>query len=272
MKIIDISLRTLAETCVLGPRLVLPLRDFLGNLTGKNYNHAEFAPAPPFNGTYGETTNLRGGKPFVYCGAGLRKLDFPLKTLAFACDVRCYVPVYLTDAARDRRKPDVTLDRLITVEPKRDRGHYHLHAIHTRRLAPWKVQKLAKLGVSCERLDLSVFSPTAYENAMKFYVGLRLSNIELLRVQAAGIAAILRRSSETPLKKRLERLLMAMEARPDLRATFQCVRCDLDDLYRWTYAAIVLGYLPVDCDYSVAPHLPIRLLSSRRRNSHVSTG
>lgn len=262
----EISLRTLGATCVLGPRLALPEVDYLYNPTGANYDHAAFAPAPSINSSFGRSVNIRGGKPFVFKGELLRKLDFVLKTCPYICDVRCYVPVYFTQTARHHQHPDIKLERVITVEARDAPGRYHLHALLTREIAVSKAEKLAKLGVTFERVDLLAFTPVVYENALQLYQGLRLSNVEALRAQARVIASCLRTSSQALLRVRLERLLKRLDRDAALRTRFQCEIRDLNDLYRWAYAAIVLGELPVDLTRRIGPHAPISLLAARRRH------
>ena len=261
----ELSLRTLPNTCVHGSSIILPRNDYLQNVMGTEYDHLEFAPAPSVNSTYGFSGNLRGGKPFCFKGEALRKLDFVLKTCPYIREVRCYVPIYFSDAARKRRIPDLKLDRVITVETKGAPGSYHLHAILTRRVEGRKAEALAALGITSEKADLSSFRPVMYDNAIRLYQGLRLSNVESLGIPAGAIASMLERRSEAPLRVRLERLLTRLQRDPDLYELLQCRSCDVNDLFRWTYAAIVLGALPVDLNQPMGPYRPIRLLGRRKR-------
>lgn len=264
----ELSLRSLARSCVHGSSLVLPREDYLQNLMGSDYEQSAFAPAPSFNSTYGFSVNIRGGKPFYFKGEALRKLDFVLKTSPYIRDVRCYVPIYFSQATRRTGVPDVKLDRVITIETKDAPGYYHLHAILTRTLSQSKAERLADLGVTFEKADLASFRPVEYENAIRLYQGLRLSNVERLRQPAITIASLLCRRSDVLLHPRLVRLLVRLQQDPNLAASFECKASDVNDLFRWTYAAMVLGALPVDLNEPMGPYQPLRLLPRGGRDHH----
>lgn len=264
----ELSLRTLAHVCVHGSSLVLPREDYLQNVMGADYDQSAFAPAPSFNSTYGFSVNIRGGKPFYFKGEALRKLDFVLKTSPYIRDVRCYLPIYLSQAARRTGVPDVKLDRVITIETQDAPGCYHLHAILTRTLGQHKAERVAALGITFEKADLASFRPVEYENAIRLYQGLRLSNVELLRKPAGTIANLLCRRSDVPLHLRLARLLARLRQDRSLVMSFGWRSCDVNDLFRWAYAAMVLGALPVDLNVPMGPYQPIRLLPRGRGRQH----
>lgn len=259
-----ISLQTLAATCVRGPTLDMPPVDRFGNATGVGYMHNSFAPKPSINSTYGSSCSIRGGSQLCYQAETLRQLDFPLKTCAYVIDLRCYVPIYFTEAARVALRPDVTIPRVLTLEAKNARGECHFHALFTRPIAAQKASKLAALGFTMEKADLKAFSVIEQKNAIWLYETVRHSNVELMRVPAQAMAQRLMRKSETPLKTRLERLHLAIREDNALREKFGRMpgnQISLNDLYRWVVAAIVLGYLHVDLRERIQPHLPIKLVT-----------
>lgn len=251
--------------CVRGPRAPMPLVDVFGVATGADYRLSKVHTPKPGSAKHGGLGSLRG-EDLIWHTYKARDVSLHVVTSPFVRDVRSYVPWWIPDwGPRRDRSAYIVLERVVAVELLFRPGEYHFHVITTARpLSEGVLFRLASVGVTAEHLLPERFTAIQLANAEQCFGALHMEGLDLYSMDAfSGETAdrLYRSRTQGTLDDKINVILGNISK----SSSDPLLGADIDDLYIYCYAAVVLGHLIPDPRYRFLPCEVVHLLHRRKQ-------